>query len=307
MAKRIILFLAVNLLVLLTISITTSLLGIPRYLSPYGIDYGALLAFCAVVGFAGALISLLLSRWMAKMMMGVRVIDPAAASGYQRALVQSVHRLAQKAGLPAMPEVGVYESPEVNAFATGPSKSKALVAVSTGLLNQMDEPSVEGVLAHEIAHISNGDMVTMALIQGVVNTFVMFFARIAAWAVTSAMAGDRDREGSHPSPWAHWVATIVFEIIFSLFGAIVVAWFSRRREFRADRGGAELAGRDRMVHALRSLKASMARDPHQAVDDSQQAIASLKINGRPKGFLSLFATHPDLDDRIATLQRSATT
>ena len=170
MFKRIFLFVTVNILVLVTISITLNVLGIRPYLSEQGIDFGALLAFCAVFGFGGAFISLAISRWMAKKMMGVKVIDPASASGIHRELVQAVHRLAQKAGLPAMPEVGIYDSPEVNAFATGPSKKRSLVAVSSGLLQNMDNNAVEGVLAHEVSHIANGDMVTMTLLQGVVNT-----------------------------------------------------------------------------------------------------------------------------------------
>jgi len=300
MVKRIFLFLAVNILVLLTISITTSLLGIGPYLNARGIDYTSLLAFCAVAGFAGAFISLAISRWMAKKMMGVQVIDrERPGSQSERDLLQTVYRLSQKAGLPKMPEVGVYGSPEVNAFATGPSKSRALIAVSAGLLEKMDESAVEGVLAHEVAHVANGDMVTMTLIQGVVNTFVMFFARIAAWAVSHAFAGDRDEgENSSPSPMIHFVAVIVFEILFSLLGTIVVAYFSRRREFRADSGGATLGGKEKMVHALESLKRNV-----EAVETEHASLASLKINGKSPGLMALFATHPDLDDRIGALGR----
>jgi len=283
--------------VLLTISITVNLLGILPYLDANGIDYQALLAFCAVVGFSGAIISLLISRWMAKMMMGVRVIDPAhPGSSLERDLLSRVERLVQKAGLPAMPQVGVYDSPEVNAFATGPSKSRSLVAVSTGLIQQMDDAAVEGVLAHEISHIANGDMVTMTLLQGVVNTFVMFFARIAAWAVAQAFASNRDNENSSVSHVVHFVAVIVFEILFSLLGAIVVAFFSRYREFRADSGGARLAGKEKMIHALQSLK------KHMEVDPSQPALATLKINGRRSGLMALFASHPPLDKRIESLR-----
>jgi heat shock protein HtpX len=298
--KRIFLFIVVNILVVLTISITLNFLGIRPYLSANGIDYSALLAFCAVVGFVGSFVSLALSRIMAKMMMGVRVIDPSRpGSQVERELVSVVHRLAQKAGLPAMPEVGIYESPEVNAFATGPTKSRSIVAVSTGLLQRMDSAAVEGVLGHEIAHISNGDMVTMTLLQGIVNTFVMFFARIAAWGVSQAMAGNRDsNEG--PSPLIHFVAVIVFEILFSLLGAVVVSYYSRRREFRADTGGAFLAGKEKMVHALRSLKASIGGP----VDESNQSIAALKISGRSGGLMSLLASHPDLDVRIEALQKA---
>ncbi len=302
MTKRIFLFIAVNALVLLTISITTSLLGIGPYLDARGINYTSLLAFCAIAGFSGAFISLALSRWMAKLMMGVKVIDPKQpGSQSERDLVQTVYRLSQKAGLPQMPEVGLYGSPEVNAFATGPSKSRALVAVSAGLLEQMDDGAVEGVLAHEVAHIANGDMVTMTLLQGVVNTFVMFFARIAAWAVSHAFAGNRD-EGENPSPMIHFVAVIVFEITFSLLGAIVVAYFSRRREFRADSGGAKLGGKEKMVHALESLKRNVER-----VETEHASLASLKINGKSSGLMMLFATHPDLDVRIKALRSANST
>lgn len=293
-AKRIFLFLLVNVLVVATISITTSLLGIRPYLQANGIDYTALLAFCAIAGFAGSFISLLLSRWMAKMMMGVHVIDANRASATERQLVQRVHALAKKAGITKMPEVGIYQSPEVNAFATGPTKNRALVAVSTGLLNSMDETAVEGVLGHEVAHVANGDMVTMTLIQGIVNTFVMFFARIAAFALSNVMSGDRDDRG--PNPWIYTLSVFAFDILFSILGSVVVAYFSRWREFRADRGGAELAGVAKMVHALESLKRNTA------VDESHPAVAAFKINGRRGGLLALLSTHPDLDDRIAALR-----
>jgi len=297
--KRIFLFLAVNILVVLTISITLNLLGVRPYLDARGIDYQSLLIFCAVWGFMGAFISLALSRVMAKMAMGVQVIDPQAARGEEKELVNMVYRLAQKAGLTTMPQVGIYQSPEVNAFATGPSKSRSLVAVSTGLLQRMDGPAVEGVLGHEIAHVANGDMVTMTLLQGVINTFVMFFSRIAAWALSNAMAGDRDRDRS-PPPWVYYGTQFAFEILFSLLGAMVVAAFSRMREFRADRGGAMFAGRDKMIHALQSLKGTLER-----VDESHPAMASFKISGKPRGLLALLATHPSLETRIERLRSGA--
>jgi heat shock protein HtpX len=239
---------------------------------------------------------------MAKMMMGVQVIDPNRTNSQaERQIYSMVQRLAQRAGLPKMPEVGVYDSPEVNAFATGPSKSRSLVAVSTGLLQRMDHAAVEGVVSHEIAHIANGDMVTMTLIQGVVNTFVMFFARIAAWAVASFIEGNRDnRESSGAlSGLVQFVAVIVFEILFSILGAIVVSAFSRWREYRADRGGAEIGGREKMIHALQSLKQSIGMED----DGRAPSLATLKINGKAKGLLALFSSHPDLDDRIAALQK----
>ena len=299
MFKRIFLFIAVNLLVVLTISFTLNLLGVRPYLDASGINYGALLLFCAAFGFIGAFISLALSRVMAKMMMGVRVIDPArATSGTERDLLALVGRLAQKAGLPSTPEVGVYDSPEVNAFATGPTKARSLVAVSTGLLQRMDSAAVEGVLAHEIAHVANGDMVTMTLLQGIVNTFVMFFARVAAWGVSQAMAGNRDSDEG-PSPMIHYFMVIAFEIALSLLGSIVVAAYSRRREFRADSGGAFLAGREKMVHALQSLKATVGQ-----YDQRTAAVEAMKISGKSGGLMALLASHPDLDVRIAKLRKA---
>ncbi len=309
-AKRIFLFLAVNVLIMLTITITVNIvlafLGVSpqaMYQSRYGggLDLQSLMVFCLVWGFAGAFISLALSRFMAKMLMGVKVIDPNnPGSSDARDLVSTVHRLARSAGLPAMPEVGIFNSPEVNAFATGPTKSRALVAVSSGLLQSMDDAAVEGVLAHEITHISNGDMVTMTLLQGLVNSFVLFFSKIAAWALANAMSGnDRDRR---PSPWIYYLSEIVFQILFSLLGMIVVAWFSRRREFRADSGGAGLAGRDKMIHALQTLKSRYEPSEEQGTSSAQNAIAALKINGRTGGFMALISTHPPLDVRIAALR-----
>lgn len=289
-AKRITLFLAVNVLVLVTISFVTSLLGIRQGLHARGIDYPSLMAFCLIWGMGGSLISLGLSRVMAKAMMGVQVVDPNTRDPGLASLVQTVHRLAQGAHLPAMPQVGIYDSPEVNAFATGPTKARALVAVSTGLLQRMRAEEVEGVLGHEVSHIANGDMVTMTLLQGVVNAFVLFLARAIAFAVTQ---GSRDED----RPAARMMITFVLEIALSLLGSVVVASFSRWREFRADRGGAGLAGRASMIAALRRLQGTV-----ELVDDRQAAIASLKISGRPGGLLALLATHPPLADRIRRLE-----
>ncbi len=296
MIKRIFLFVIVNILVVTTISLMLNLLGIRPYLTRSGIDYQALLAMCSVVGFTGAFISLAISRIMAKMMMGVQVIDPATARGEQKELVTLIHRLSQRAGLTTMPEVGIYNSPEVNAFATGPSKSRALVAVSTGLLNSMNPQAVEGVLGHEVAHIANGDMVTMTLVQGIVNTFVMFFARIAAWMLSSYLEGNRDREESRSVGMSYYICSYVFEILFSLLGMFVVCYFSRRREFRADAGSAQFAGREKMISALQALKSQYER-----IDTSHPSVATLKISGR-KGIWALLSTHPSLDDRIAALK-----
>jgi heat shock protein HtpX len=273
-----------------------NLLGIRPYLTQSGIDYSSLLMVCSLVGFTGAFISLALSRIMAKMMMGVQVIDPDSARGEEKELVGLIHRLAQRAGLPVMPEVGIYQSPEVNAFATGPSKSRALVAVSTGLLQSMDPQAVEGVLGHEIAHVANGDMVTMTLIQGIINTFVMFFARVAAWALSSYLEGDRDRESNRSPGGTYYLCSFVFEIFFSFLGMFVVCYFSRLREFRADAGSAQFAGKQKMIQALEALKSNQ-----EQIDSSHPSFATLKISDR-SGFWTLLSTHPSLEDRIAALR-----
>lgn len=299
MFRRIMLFMVTNVLILVTISIVTSLLGVNKYLTGTGINLPMLLAFCAIWGMGGAFISLLLSKLMAKWFMGVKVIDPDAPGDYGD-LVARVHRLAEKAGLDKMPEVAYYESPEINAFATGPSRRNSLVAVSTGLLAAMDRSEVDGVLAHEVAHIANGDMVTMTLIQGVVNAFVMFFARIIAFAIGQFLRG-RDDEGPGLSGIAQMLVTIVLEIFFSILGSIVVAWFSRWREYRADTGGAKFAGRASMIAALEKLRQTVdrANEPETA-----KAMMSLKISGRPSGFMALFSTHPPLEQRIEALKNS---
>jgi heat shock protein HtpX len=296
-AKRITLFFAVNLLILITISLTMSLLGLRPYLTAQGIDYRSLMVFCVLWGMGASLISLALSRKMAKWTMGVKVIDPNTADPAARQLVADVHNLARAAGLPKMPEVGIYDSQEVNAFATGPTRARALVAVSTGILRRMDRRELEGVLGHEITHVANGDMVTMTLIQGVINAFVMFFARIIAFALAQFLR----RDDSGPSFAIQWMLTMVLEIALSILGFIVVAFFSRIREFRADAGGARLAGRDSMVAALEALKRSTG-----LVDNRQASLATLKIaGGKGPGLRMLFATHPPLDERIARLRDAA--
>ena len=296
MFKRIFLFMLTNILVVVSVSIVLSVLGVGNYLTAAGINYSALMVFCLIWGFVGSGISLLLSKFMAKTMMGVQVVDDRGQYGE---LVRRVHQLAKQAGIEKMPEVGVYQSPEVNAFATGPTKNNALVAVSTGLLNQMNSEEVEGVLAHEVAHVANGDMVTMALIQGVVNAFVMFFARIAAFALQNFLNGDRDDDRrSAGSGLAYHLSVMVFEIVFSFLGMFVVAYFSRLREFRADKGGAQYAGKHKMVAALKRLQQKI-----EFVDDSQESLRTMKIASK-KGLMSFLSTHPSLEDRIAALERS---
>ncbi|MCM3618055.1 protease HtpX [Sutcliffiella horikoshii] len=290
MAKRIFFFILTNVLVLTTISIIFMVTGAGSYIENGSINFGSLLIFSAIIGFTGSFISLLMSRWMAKKMMNVKVINPdGPMNSHERQIVDMVHRMSRAAGITKMPEVGIYHSPEVNAFATGPSKNRSLVAVSSGLLQEMDDAAVEGVIAHEVAHIANGDMVTMTLLQGVVNTFVVFLARIAAFIASRFVKEEM-------APIVHFIAIIVFQIAFSILGSIVVFAFSRYREFHADRGGADLAGKDKMVHALRSLQAYTNR----VTEEKDTAIASLKINGKRKS--SLFSTHPDLNERIRRLE-----
>jgi heat shock protein HtpX len=298
--KRIFLFLLMNFLVVITLSIILNVLGIKPYITAYGMDYNQLMAFCLVWGMGGALISLAMSRIMAKWMMGVHVITPDTRDPELQRLVQTVYQLARSAHLPKMPDVGVYESPEVNAFATGPMKSRSLVAVSSGLLHRMGQEEIEGVLGHEIAHIANGDMVTMTLIQGVVNAFVMFLSRAIAFAITQAGRGRDDEREGLASPMLYFVVQIALEIAFMILGSMVVAWFSRYREYRADAGGARLAGRSNMINALEAL-----RRTYEFVDPrAQPAVQSLKISSRPGGIMRLFSTHPPLEERIARLQQA---
>lgn len=300
MGKRIFLFILTNILVVATISILLSVFGVTHYVERAGkgfhLNLQKLMIICLVWGFVGAFISLALSKVMAKWMMGLSVIDPRTASGGEAQLVTTVHRLARAAGLTTMPEVAIYESEEVNAFATGPTRSSSLVAVSTGLLHSMSWEEVEGVLGHEIAHIANGDMVTMALLQGVVNAFVMFLSRVVAFAISSAMSRS-DEENSFPR-MLNFILTIVFDIVFTLLGSLVIAAFSRFREYRADAGGANLAGRGKMIAALDRLRLSQEK-----VDNSEApALAAMKISNKG-GFLALFSTHPPLEDRIARLKQ----
>jgi heat shock protein HtpX len=288
LSKRIVLFLATNLAIMVTLSVVLGLLGVSGYITPGGgVDYVALMVFCFVWGMGGAFISLLISRWMAKRAMGVQLVNGQTGKGELDWLYRTVERLTQQAQLP-MPEVGVYDSPEVNAFATGPSRRKSLVAVSSGLLRTMRPEEVEGVLAHEVAHIQNGDMVTMTLIQGVVNAFVLFLSRIIASIVRQAV----DERYAYI---LGFVVTIFLDIVLGVLGMMIVAWFSRAREFRADAGGATLAGRGNMISALRRLQTTQ-----QLVDNSEPALATLKISS--SSAKALFATHPPLETRIRALE-----
>jgi heat shock protein HtpX len=290
MAKRVVLFLATNLLIIVTLSVVLSVLGVAPYIERNGINFGSLIAFCSVWGFGGAFLSLLMSRQIAKWSMGVQLINPETSDPTERALVHKIYSLCQQAGIQQMPEVGIYESPELNAFATGPTKNRSLVAVSSGLLQRMDNSQLSGVLAHEVTHIANGDMVTMTLLQGVVNSLVMILARLAGF-FASQLAGERSRD------MVRFVVMIVAEILLGMLGMIVVATYSRRREYRADAGGANLAGRPSMISALEALKLNQAF----AKVTPEKALSALQISGKPR-FWALFSTHPDLDDRIARLK-----
>lgn len=298
-AKRIFLFLVINVLVVITLSIVLNILHVQPFLKSYGLDIKSLLIFCLVWGMGGALISLALSRQMAKWMMGVRVIDPNAKDTHLHQLLSTVHKLARDAGLPDMPEVGIFDSPEPNAFATGPTKRRSLVAVSSGLLNRMSQKEIEGVLAHEITHISNGDMVTMTLVQGIVNAFVMFLARVLAYAF-SGLGRSRDNSSSG-SYMSYMLFVFLFEVVFMIFGSMLICTFSRFREFRADKGGADLAGKDKMISALESLKRmQQIRDPAH----EKASFQAFKISTRSKnGLMRLFSTHPPLEERIERLRQ----
>ncbi|MCB1072507.1 MAG: protease HtpX [Chlamydiia bacterium] len=291
MFKRIFLFFAVNCLVILTISAILSLLNVKPYLTSHGLDLQSLLIFCLIWGMVGALISLALSRKMAKSMMRIQLITP---SGPQADLYHMVARLARDANLPDIPEIGIFDSPQMNAFATGPTKRRSLVAVSTGLLSRMEKNELEAVLAHEISHISNGDMVTMTLIQGVVNAFVMFLARVLAYAVTT-MGRSNNRRSSYMS---YYLFTMLFEVVFMILGSMVICTFSRWREFRADRGGAILTRKEHMIAALEKLRLNNAPP-----SNTKSALNALMISPSGKGrILRLFATHPPLEMRIKRLR-----
>lgn len=300
MFKRVLLFIGTNILVIGTISIVTHLLGLHTYLTTHGINYQSLAIFCAFWGTAGAFISLLMSKFIAKKSMGVKVIDPnTTQTEEERSILDIVHSLARKAGLTTLPEVGIYQSPELNAFATGPTKNSSLVAVSSGLLQKMNRDEIEGVLGHEISHVTNGDMVTMTLLQGIINAFALFLSRIVAYVISmGASSGRDDNQASIAGPGPlFYMLTMMFDVLFTLLGSILVATFSRYREYRADRGGANLAGRNKMISALQALQRTM-----QPEDARAPSLATLKISHKSTGFRALFSSHPPLALRIARLQ-----
>jgi heat shock protein HtpX len=293
--KRITLFILTNMAILVAINVVLAVLralGVFDAAQAFG-SYGPLLLMSAVVGFAGSIISLLISKWMAKRATGAQVIT-SPRNEVERWLLDTVARHANRAGIKT-PEVAVYDAPEMNAFATGPSRNNSLVAVSTGLMQQMKREEVDAVLGHEIAHVANGDMVTLALIQGVLNTFVFFFSRIIGNLVDS-MLRSRD-DDSHSPGIGYWVATFAAEIVLGILAMMIVQWFSRRREFSADEGGASLAGRSNMINALR-------RQGGSEPSNLPESMAAFGITPRRAGFLSLFSSHPPIEERIARLQQS---
>ena len=290
--KRVLLFLLTNFAILLVASATLRLLGVEPWLDQRGINFTSLLIFGAVLGFGGAFVSLAISKWMAKRMMGVKVIgDPRNEP--ETWLVETVRRQAEAAGI-GMPEVGIFDSPTPNAFATGARRDKALVAVSTGLLQRMTRPEVEAVLGHEVSHVANGDMVTLTLIQGVVNTFVFVASRLIGNIVDKVVF--RNERGHGP---AFWITTMVAELVLAFLATMIVMWFSRQREFRADGGGARLAGRQNMIRALETL----GRGHAEALPDRMAAFGI--SGGMGQGLKKLFMSHPPIEERIAALRAAA--
>jgi len=291
--KRIFLFLVTKIAVLLVLSVTLRLLGVDRILDQQGtgLNYQSLLVFAGVIGFGGSFISLLMSKWMAKRATGAHIVE-TPSNQTERWLVDTVQRQAQRAGI-GMPEVAIYDAPEINAFATGWNKDSALVAVSTGLLNNMSADEAEAVLGHEVTHVANGDMVTLALIQGVVNTFVIFLSRVIGYLVDRIVF--KVERGHGP---AFWITAIVAELVLGILASMVVMWFSRRREFRADHGGATLAGRNKMIAALQRLQLNYGQPPQ--LPDQVKAFGISGVTGG--GLKRLFMSHPPLEERIAALQ-----
>ena len=290
--KRVFYFLITNLAIVLVLSITMRLLGVEPFLDANGLNLNSLLIFASVMGFGGAFISLAISKWSAKQMSGAVTIENPKTPD-EIWLMDTIKKQSQKVGI-QMPEVAIFDSPVVNAFATGMSRDSSLVAVSSGLLNMMTKDEAEAVIGHEISHVANGDMVTLTLIQGVVNTFVLFFSRVIGYTVDKVIF--KTREGTGP---AFFVTMIISELLLGVLASIVVMWFSRQREYRADFGGGQLAGKQKMIAALKRLKTQYESST------LPKSIAALGISGEQGiGLKELFSTHPSLDDRIARLQQS---
>jgi heat shock protein HtpX len=303
MIKRVGFFVMVNILMMIVINLVFTVVVQVFDLGPMmtsgGVNYSTLMTLCLVWGMGGSFVSLYISKWMAKKMMGVEIVDqnPQYAQ-----LVQKIHQLSKMAGLDKMPEVGVYDSPEINAFATGPSRNSSLVAVSTGLLQKMNQDERDGVLAHEVAHIANGDMVTMALVQGVVNAFVYFFAWLATFAIENALSGDDDDGRGGLGYFASYIIRSLFITLFGFLAMPLVNWFSRWREYRADAGSAKIGGREKMISALEALKRNYdALEPKGSPLPKDSRVKSMQISSK-LGMNELFSTHPTLEKRILALR-----
>lgn len=294
--KRIALFLLLNFCIVITLSIIIELLGLNIYLHRGGIDFSHLALFCMIWGLGSAFISLALSRAMARWFMGVQIIDPARASGEEKRLLDHVHALARKAGMRYMPQVGVFSSKSPNAFATGPSAKRSLVALSDSLINDLSEDELGAVIGHEITHITSGDMITMTLIQGVINGFVMFLARACAFIAAQALSGRSRNSRSNASPMVYYLFVVLFEVCFMTLGMLLVAAYSRWREFRADTGGAQLTSRPAMAHALQAINKQSKPIKQQGAFDA------LQIHTTRSRLLRLLSTHPPIEERIARLQ-----
>lgn len=292
---RILLFMATNVAVLFVVGVLMSIFGIEQYLTESGLNLTSLLIFCALFGFAGSFISLFTSKWIAKKTMSLRVIDKPGNAA-EAWLVQTVSRQARQANI-KMPEVAIYDSPDMNAFATGPSRNNSLVAVSTGLMQQMRQDEVEAVLGHEVAHVANGDMVTMALLQGVLNTFVMFLARVFGYIIDRAVFRNERGTGI-----GYFMTVMVLQVLFGIVASMIAAWFSRRREFRADAGGAHLAGRRKMIEALQRLQGRRPDGPGQL---PEQMAAFGIAPSLASGLKAMFSTHPPLELRIEKLKSAS--
>ena len=297
MFKRVFLFLTVNLLIVLTISVILNVLNIQPFLQKYGINYSSLMIFCLIWGMGGAFISLMLSRMMAKWIMGVKLIDQHTNDSSLQRIYKTVERLSQAANLPCTPQVGIFSSEAPNAFATGPTKKRSLVALSTGLIQTMQPSELEAIIGHEISHIASGDMVTMTLLQGIINAFVMFLARILAFAIARSGKNEKDSSISYGT---YYLFVYLFEIVFMILGSIVICFYSRKREFRADLGGARLASFSSMISALNSLEKNS-----QVIsrEHEKPALQAFMIYSKKSSLFSrLFSTHPPISERVEKLK-----
>lgn len=298
MLKRISLFLMINFLVVLSVSLILNIFHVQPFLKAHGLDIRSLLIFCLAWGMGGSFISLLLSRITAKWMLGVEVINEFSTSSSYQKIYKMVERLSYQAGLTTMPQVGVFHSATPNAFATGPTKNKSLVAVSTGLIEKMNASELEAIIGHEITHITNGDMVTMTLLQGIINAFVMFLARILAFALSATSKDSKESKGSF-STGSYYLLVFVFEMVFMILGSLIICAYSRRREFRADLGGARLSSFSNMISALKSLDKGVSYQK----EPSAPALEAFMIKPIKKSILSkLFSTHPSIEERCARLK-----